>query len=375
MFPSLDLTHFSYDSPWNPSFGGGGAQRDWEILRRLQGAWNVTYAVGGFPGRQTPHDCVRWLGNGRGRWSGRMSYMAAANRYARAHPPGAGIWSISPSVFAPVGAYLSHPERTAVSLFHLVGWNAWTKYGPLGLVALWHERQILSKMKHFLCINGATARQVARRRSDAEITVVPTGFNPLHETGTPRQAGGILFFGRIDLYMKGIDRLLQAFAILAAKLPDATLVLAGRADPKVGVQLARLVASHPHASRISIVTNPDETRKAELFRSASVFCSPSRFEGWCIAAVEAQSCGIPVVASTADGFLDSVDDGISGILVPNEESSIAAGVAAAIERLLTDGELAGRLGRGGMAKAAALTWDSVARRHDDVFRKILGPSA
>jgi glycosyltransferase involved in cell wall biosynthesis len=371
MFAPLNLTHFSYDSPWNPSFGGGGAQRDWEILRRLQGPWNVTYAVGGFPGRQVPHDCVHWLGNGSGRWSGRMSYVAAASRYARNHPPTDGLWSISPSVFAPVPAYLAHPDRTAVSLFHLVGWNAWTKYGPLGLVALWHERQILSRMRHFLCINGATAREVSRRRPDAEVSIVPTGFSPLLDTGTARVAERILFFGRIDLYMKGIDRLLQAFAILAPRQPGSTLVLAGRADAKVRAHLAQLVGAHPFSDRITVVTNPDDRVKAELFHAASVFCSPSRFEGWCIAAVEAQSCGIPVVASTADGFLDSVDDGVSGLLVPNEESSIVAGIAAAIERVLTDWDLAGRLGCGGRAKAATLTWDSVAQRHDEVFRGVL----
>jgi len=367
------LVHWSYDSPWNPLFGGGGAQRDWEILRRLEDDWSIDYRVGGFPGNGEPPDArgiaTEFLGKGRGRWGGRIAYALAAQKRASADSPGDGIWSISPSIFAPVPAYLAHPDRTAVSLFHLVGWNAWRKYGPMGLVAVWHERQILSRMRHFLCINNATAAQVRALRHDARVEVVPTGFTPLAEVASESDGPIVLFFGRLDVYMKGIDRLIEAFATVARERSDVRLVLAGRADIAVEAKIEQLLSGHPARDRIRLETNPDDQRKAVLFRSASVFCSPSRFEGWCIAAVEAQSCGVPVVASTADGFLDSVDDQASGLLVPNDEG-IVEGVAVALLRILRDPALASRLGEGGRAKASKLTWDAVAARHDEVFRAI-----
>lgn len=369
-FPPLELTHFSYDSPWNPFFGGGGAQRDWEILKRLPSDWTTTYAVGGFDGCETVEAPAVWLGRGAGRWSSRVSYARAASAYARANPPRDGIWSISPSVFAPVPAYLAHPERTAISLFHLVGWNAWRKYGPLGLMAVWHERAILRRGRHFLCINGTTARQVAAARPDAHIELVPTGFTPLAEFPASGETPSLLFVGRLDLYMKGLDRLVETFSILASTRPDLRLTLAGRADAPSLRKLRALVDSCPHRDRIEIASNVDDATKAELMRSATVFCSPSRYEGWCIAAVEAQSCGVPVVASTADGFLDSVDDGASGILVGNDEDGFATRCASVVGRVLDDADLARRLGEGGRAKAASLTWDAVARRHAEVFRDI-----
>ncbi|HNM21455.1 MAG TPA: glycosyltransferase, partial [Rhodocyclaceae bacterium] len=79
-----------------------------------------------------------------------------------------------------------------------------------------------------------------------------------------------------------------------------------------------------------------ETQKAELLNRAWVFATPSRFEGWCIAAVEAQACRVPVVATTADGFLDSVRDGETGILVPNDEQTVRADLADAVSSLLAD---------------------------------------
>lgn len=369
------LVHWSYDSPWNPQFGGGGAQRDWEILRRLAGRWEVDYRVAGFPGAVAPAESwggrTEFLGAGSGRWGGRAAYAAAAQFRASREAPGPdGIWSISPSVFAPVPAYLRHPERTAVSLFHLVGAEAWRKYGPVGLIALWHERRILARMRHFLCINNATAATVRAARPDASVVVVPTGFTPLAEVEPEGRGPMVLFFGRLDVHMKGIDRLLEAYAAVGAEVPEARLVLAGRAGPEALAKLESLQEGHPLRERIAVEPNPDEHRKAVLFRSASVFCSPSRFEGWCIAAVEAQSCGVPVVASTADGFLDSVDDGISGLLVPNDEG-IVPGVASALTRVLRDRELAAQLGAGGRRKAAALTWGAVAERHHEVFRGLL----
>jgi len=212
---------------------------------------------------------------------------------------------------------------------------------------------------------------VAKRRPDASISVVPTGYTPLVDVPVARRPGCVLFFGRIDVYMKGLDRLLEAFQRVGREIPDATLVIAGRADAAVLAKLEQLLAGHPCAPRIQVVPNPNEERKSELFRSASVFCSPSRFEGWCIAAVEAQSCGLPVVASTADGFLDSVDDQRSGLLVPNLDATVVADVASSLLRILRDSELAAKLGEGGIAKASRLTWDAVALRHQEIFQAIL----
>lgn len=369
------LLHFSYDSPWNPLFGGGGAQRDWEILRRLPGDWNVEYAIGGFPlceDVRPEGPRVTWLGHGRGRWKSRIAYARAAGAYAKGHPPrSSGIWSISPSVFAPVPAFLAHPERTAISLFHLVGRNALRKYGPMGAIALWHEHAIVKRGRHFLCINQTTAREVAARNPSARIDIVPTGFQPLETTSVPRdEAFTILFFGRLDLYMKGLDRLLDAFAQIASLCPGTRLVLAGRGGENVVADLTRRIESHPAKDRIALEANVPPLRKAELFARASVFCSPSRFEGWCIAAVEAASRGIPVVASTADGFLDSVQDGKTGILVPNREQTVAQGVADAILRLFCDPDEHARMSQAGPRWAEQFSWESVARRHDEIYRRL-----
>src|SRR5262249_3721845 len=71
----------------------------------------------------------------------------------------------------------------------------------------------------------------------------------------------------------------------------------------------------------------------ELLASFDVFAFPSRFEGLCLAVIEAQAAGVPVVATPVGGIRETVVDGETGVLVPVDD---AAALAEAILRLLGD---------------------------------------
>jgi glycosyltransferase involved in cell wall biosynthesis len=78
----------------------------------------------------------------------------------------------------------------------------------------------------------------------------------------------------------------------------------------------------------------------ELLASFDVFAFPSLFEGLCLAVIEAQAAGVPVVATPVGGIRETVLDGETGLLVPPRDP---AALAAAIRRLLDDRDLARRL--------------------------------
>ena len=69
----------------------------------------------------------------------------------------------------------------------------------------------------------------------------------------------------------------------------------------------------------------------ELLASFDVFAFPSLFEGLCVAVIEAQAAGVPVVATPVGGIRETVVDGETGVLVPPRD---AEALAAAILRLL-----------------------------------------
>jgi glycosyltransferase involved in cell wall biosynthesis len=78
----------------------------------------------------------------------------------------------------------------------------------------------------------------------------------------------------------------------------------------------------------------------ELLASFDVFAFPSLFEGLCLAVIEAQAAGVPVVATPVGGIRETVVDGETGLLVPPRDP---AALAVAIRRLLDDPDLARRL--------------------------------
>jgi phosphatidyl-myo-inositol dimannoside synthase len=97
--------------------------------------------------------------------------------------------------------------------------------------------------------------------------------------------------------------------------------------------------------------------------AADVFVLPSinagwKFEGYGLVHMEASAAGLPVIGTTGCGVEDTVDDGVTGLLIP--QSEIAEKLPQAILGLLSNPEKARRLGEAGKAKARRQTWDHVA---------------
>jgi glycosyltransferase involved in cell wall biosynthesis len=79
----------------------------------------------------------------------------------------------------------------------------------------------------------------------------------------------------------------------------------------------------------------------ELYSEACVAVVPSLYEGFSLPAVEAMACGVPLVTTTGGALPEVVgEDGVTALLVtPNDPGELAG----AIERVLAEPELAGRL--------------------------------
>lgn len=371
------LVHLSYDSPWNPWMAGGGALRDWEIARRFEAPWQVELWSGAFPGcdakgQEAP--ATRWLGSRKGnRWASRLGWSAAAHPALSRLDRRDTVVSASPSVFAPVPSLLSHGENTLLVVHHIVGFeNAWRKFGPLAFLTSWHERQILSQGRNYVTVNNAVARRIRELNPTARVEFIPNGIDESLLSIAPARSERptVAFLGRLDLEMKGIDRLLPAFAKVLAEIPDARLVMAGRGSPATVADIRQRLQALPSGS-VELHTNVSDDRKAEILAQAWVFASPSRFEGWCIAGVEAQAVGLPVVATTADGFLDSVQDGTTGILVKNTEATVVQDTAAALLSLLRDDAKREAQSQAARAWAGQFLWGALARRQQDLCASML----
>jgi glycosyltransferase involved in cell wall biosynthesis len=91
---------------------------------------------------------------------------------------------------------------------------------------------------------------------------------------------------------------------------------------------------------------------------------PSRSEGLGRVLLEAFLRGRPAVAMNVGGIRDAVVDGVNGLLADDD-----AGLEAALVRMLTDGELAARLGEG--ALEASRRWQSTPERYAQNLRELV----
>jgi glycosyltransferase involved in cell wall biosynthesis len=146
----------------------------------------------------------------------------------------------------------------------------------------------------------------------------------------------IVSLGRL-FPVKGHDILIKAFAQLAARHPQWSLVIWGE-GPERPV-LEALIHSFGLSGRASI---PGSTKQvAACLRQGDLFVLPSRTEGFPNALTEAMACGLPVIATNCGGAIeDIVRNDENGILVPPDDVDA---LATAMDRIMSNPQERARL--------------------------------
>lgn len=169
----------------------------------------------------------------------------------------------------------------------------------------------------------------------------------------------VLYVGRVNL-QKGTDLLLESMSMVRQRVPDATLVVAGPIS-----QFGSSVDVREHTSwarRISDVGGVylgavHEDRLAAVYNMADVFVMPTReLEMFGMAAVEAQACGIPVVASDHGGLQETVPTSCGARFAVGDPGALAY----QIHRLLEDPDLRARCSAAAVENARRYSWDRLA---------------
>ncbi len=192
------------------------------------------------------------------------------------------------------------------------------------------------------------------------LTVVPVGvdhtvFRPYDDV--VKKKGRLMVTSSSDVPMKGLVPLLEAIAKLRAER-DIDLIVIGKPQPKgrVAATLERLGLS----DIVTTISGVSDEGLARLYGEAEVAIVPSLYEGFSLPAIEAMSCGVPVVATTGGALPEVVGvSGETGILVePNNPEALKVAIGA----LLDDAALRDRLGRAGRVRVMErFTWQVTAR--------------
>ena len=195
-------------------------------------------------------------------------------------------------------------------------------------------------------------------------------FHPA-DKGEARRCLGLRDVSRIVLYVgllvpaKGLDDLFDALEMVDDPKIQCVLVGGGqlleelKARTMIGVLTKRVVFAGARSSE-----------EIPVWMNASdVLVLPSKSEGRPNVVLEAQACGVPVVATSVGGIPELIEDGVDGILVPPGD---CAALAASLKSLCADEDVRRQYGKAARRKVEerGLTWERTADRTRDIYRRV-----
>lgn len=225
-----------------------------------------------------------------------------------------------------LGAFLAQRRSTPLVFTYHTRWTEYAHYLPLSrgvtkAQAVWISREFCNRCSEVVTPTAEIEHVLREYGVDRPITVIPTGVDlDAFRGGSPdaaairTAAGGplVLYAGRLGKE-KNVSLVIDAFAIVAAQMPEARLAIAG-----VGPNEAKLreqVAALDCASRITFVGALDKPDLGSYYSAAEAFAFGSTTETQGLVLVEAMAHGLPVAA---------VDCPVSREVVPSDAGALSA---------------------------------------------------
>lgn len=236
------------------------------------------------------------------------------------------------------------------------------------------ERRLAMRAQHIIATCTDESQELLALGAPAErISIVPCGVDlrRFRQRGRRRRRSSrprLVAVARL-VERKGLHDTVQALA----GIPDAELVIAGGPpreqleDSDEACRLLRTARAAGISNRVRLLGGIPQSEVAALLRASDVAVLVPWYEPFGIVPVEAMACGVPVVGSAVGGLLDTVQHGVTGLLVPPRHPDA---VADAVRRLLTDARLRDRMGRAGAARARAYDWRTIAASTLDVYGRV-----
>ena len=178
---------------------------------------------------------------------------------------------------------------------------------------------------------------------------------------------------------KGYDLLIDAFSVVATRLPDAVLYLAvggteaNSDEQKLLWELKAQVEKLGLLDRVKFGGYVVDAELVDYYRAADVFVLSSRYEPFGMTAIEAMACGTPTVMTTHGGLYRAVTFGRHALYADSLDRDE---LGIAIVQVLRYARLAQRLSRMGAHKARGLfTWTGIAQQLVSIIEDRAAPAA
>ena len=183
------------------------------------------------------------------------------------------------------------------------------------------------------------------------------------EVGIMTDGPVFVFVGRLSK-IKGLDLLLDCFALFHQEVPEARLLIAGDGEERKAIE--NKISSMELKEEVHLLGNVTHNRLPQILNAADIFILTSVAEGLPNAILEAMACGLPVVATNVGGIHEVVKSGVNGFLIDTRQPR---DVAKALSQALKKQEA---LGRGAIVTIKKnYSIESVSRKTESLFEEVV----
>lgn len=231
---------------------------------------------------------------------------------------------------------------------------------PIGIIGRYIlEKRWLSTYKDILTVTvSESTRNSLRNLGFRNLTVIKEGLSitPISQPQKKEEKPTITFIGRLKKH-KLPDHAVLAFKKIKEKIPDSQMYVIG--DGYLMNKLKQLRIEG--VTYFGYISNKEKYR---LLSQSHLVLVPAIREGWGLVVVESNAMGVPVIAYTVPGLIDSVQNGVNGLLVKSNSPNELAD--AAISLIMNPRKLE-QLSKSSIEYSKQFDWDNTTTEFEEIL--------
>lgn len=362
----MNILNLQYGNLKNPYTHGGLSNANHEVMKRLAEKHNITVFTGLWAegNKSLDVDGVEYIqkGIGKNKYINRLSFSIASKFFKITD---FDLVIVEWDRYAPI--LIKNSINCPVVLeLHLDYFSAPSKFNLIEPVSQYMFKKKLGECNYLMTVSQGIFESVEKYLHNIIFSkVIYNGIdeNLLSYSKTPTHENYLLFLGRLDIFHKGLDVLIESYARSKIDIP---LKIVGDGLDKMKIK--KIIREKGLEEKIEMLGYVSEEEKYELLHNCLAVCMPSRVEGFPLVAMDAAALGKPVIGTRVVGLVEAVVDGKTGLLV--EKDNIQE-FATAIRKIVENKELRSYLGKKAKARAKIYTWKNTAKEKEDFFHRVV----
>lgn len=359
----MKILHIDYDDLNNPYAAGGQAYTTSELMQRLAKQHDITVVTGNYPGaKNITRKGVRYIRLGignKGYTVSMLSHWFLLPFYVAFHQKRYDVileCFTAPFTVSLIPFIVRKPLIALPSFFDSK--KLAEKYNlPLDIFL----NLFIKKYKKFITLTDDLAQRVKKLNPSALCITVPGGITKDFFLKRPLQGTYALYVGRIDIYNKGLQVLLEAW-----KMIDKNLIIAGSGKKSEEDTLRALIKTYGLQKRVQFIGRVAGKKKIELYRRSAFIIQPSFYETFGYVALEALASGKLLICFDISGYR-WIPKKCSIKIAPFTANKLEKGIQKAFHAKKLQ-ENAEKINRN---FAKNFTWDAITQQFQQALEKLV----